>query len=143
MSVFEDKYRFCNKHMLALHDEKTNETHDLLYLSRGKDEEDRPLKNWKLIDPVIADDCRGKDLMIGDEIPNDNNGKIVVSFKVVDPSDDNFTEQSTTIDVTGAVITDIRRTFKKEEFSFKKEMERRSAQANAALDKTEDSDVPF
>lgn len=144
MSEFQDKYRFCNKHMLGVHDERTGETHDLLYLSRGKDDDDRPLKNWKLVDPTIAEDCRGKDLIVDGTIPND---QIIVSFKVVADNDDEldkrFSEESTTIDVKGAVVTAVQRSFKKEEFSFKKELERRNAQANAALANTPDQDVPF
>ena len=133
MSKFQDAFRFCNSHLLGVHDEKSGTNHDLLYLSRGKDSDGNNLKSYKLVDPVVPAELEGK---------LDENGCIpksmVVSFKY-----ENFAEKATCIEIQGAEVTAIQQSYKKENFDPNAEQERRRQEAADAIANAPETEVPF
>lgn len=120
-SLFQSAGNLVNAHMKNVLDKKTGETHDLLYVSRGKHANGMNKKSFCLVDPVLPE---GKD-----EIHKGQ--QIGFTYET-------FEEKGSSIVVQNCKVIAVDNFHMKEDFDPNKEFQR----TEAAQTLTE-ADVPF
>ena len=112
---------FVNAHMKSVLDEKTGETHDLLYCSRGKHADGTNKKSFRLVDPILPEGVetihKGQQIAFGY---------------------DSYEEEGSSIRIEDCKVMAVANFHKKEDFDPSKEFQRQEA-----ADSLTDVEPPF